>query len=148
MWANPKFRRSWCSAVDYDDPASFHGSQCFKQLDAECGGFRRHGQPATAGGSEHETMFMQAGGDGLNMNIFGCHSAQVFGLRCEDLHPDDAYTRLAWRIVLVVEGPKECTNLNHALQPLVDEFLRYSPILSAPGESTLYCNRVLAKHVQ
>jgi hypothetical protein len=137
MWANPAFRRSWCSDIDYDDPATFHGSEYFKRLEADCQGFRHHGQAAVPGKPEHETMHLQAGGDGLNMQFVGCHSAQVFGLRCEDLHPDDSYKRMAWRIVLLVEGPKECTNLNHALQPLVDEFRKYSPVRSTPGESGL-----------
>jgi hypothetical protein len=127
MWSDPAFRRSWCSAVDYKDPASYHGSECFKGIEADCGSFRHHGKPASPGRPQHETMHLQGGGDGLNMNIFGCHSAQVFGLRCEDLHPDDSYRRMAWRIVLVVEGPRECTNLNSALRLVVDEFVQYSP---------------------
>jgi hypothetical protein len=81
---------------------------------------------------QHEPMFIQVGGDGLNMNIFGCYSAQVFGARCEDLHPDDAYKKSGWRILLVMEGPQECTNLNQALKATVDEAMRSSPML--PGE--------------
>jgi hypothetical protein len=129
----------WCSTVDYDDPASYHGSEAFKGLEADCGGFRRHGQLPSPDTPLYETMHLQCGGDGLNMNIFGCHSAQVFGLRCEDVHPLHAFRRIAWRIVLVVEGPRECTNLNSALQPLVDEFIRYSPT----GTSSVSRERVL-----
>jgi hypothetical protein len=58
---------------------TFHESKYFQGLEADCRGFVRHRQQPVAGGPEHGTMFLQVGGDGLNMNIFGCYSAQVFG---------------------------------------------------------------------
>jgi hypothetical protein len=87
-------------------------------------------------------MHLQLGGDGLSMNIFGSYSAQVCGVRCEDMHPDDAYTRMAWRILYIVEGPKECANHNQILQPTIDTALRYCPALRE-GEAPLDNNTLM-----
>jgi hypothetical protein len=137
MWSNSDFRKSWCSEIDYKDPATFHGSKAYRQTEEDCGGLLRHGRQPVAGGPLHETMHLQLGCDGLNMHIFGCYSAQVCGVRCEDLHADDAYTRKAWRVLYIVEGPKECTNHNQILQPTINAAIRYSPALRE-GEPTDY----------
>jgi hypothetical protein len=137
MWACSKFRKSWCSEVDYNDPASFHGSKAYFQTEDDCGGLLRHGCEPVPGGPQYETMHIQLGGDGLNMNIFGCYSAQVFGVRCEDMHADDSFTRMACRVLYVVEGPKECTNHNHILQPTIDAAMRYCPALQASAPLAL-----------
>jgi hypothetical protein len=137
MWSCSDFRKSWCNGINYDDPTSFHGSKAYRQTEADCGGLLRHGDEPEDGGPEYETMHLQLGGDGLNMHIFGCYSAQVCGVRCEDLHADDAYTRKAWRILYIVEGPKECANHNQILQPTINAAMRYSPALQE-GEPAYY----------
>jgi hypothetical protein len=144
MRTSSDFRRSWCRDINYDDPASFHGSKAYRQTEPDCGSLLRHGDLPVEGGPKYETTHLQLGGDGLNMHVFGSYSAQVCGVRCEDLHPDDGYSRMAWRILYIVEGPKECTNHNQILQPTVDAAMRFCPALQG-GEHPINKSSVQAK---
>jgi hypothetical protein len=79
-------------------------------------GLLRHRCQPVVCGPQQDTVHLQLNVDVLNMNVFGSYSAQVCGVRCEDIHPDDAYSRMAWRIACIVEGPKERANHNQILQ--------------------------------
>jgi hypothetical protein len=58
----------------------------------------------------------------------GIWKASVLGLCCEDLPPHLSHTGVAWRPLIIVEGPKEKSNLDGILRATLDTFIRHAPV--------------------
>lgn len=130
MFQDPNFREHYQQPRRYDDPSSYHASQAFKDYDRaanyRCGQARGEGIPATC-------MF-QIGGDGVSLLNFGQRTATVIGIRCEELPGEASQSNMAWRPIIIVEGPKETTNLKHILRDTVTQLCMHAP-MGSDGKS-------------
>lgn len=139
MFQDPAFRKEYMQPRNYDDPTSYHACDAFKAYDDAAGGNvgqnRPPGFPATC-------MF-QLGGDGVSLLNFGQRSATVIGVRCEELSGDVSQTHMAWRPVIIIEGPRETTNLRHILANTVQQLCNHSPMANpgmvVPGGGSMQC---------
>jgi hypothetical protein len=130
MFSDCKFRQAWHGyrASVWDDKEGFHGGHAGQRLVQLLDGrFGANRPPGCA-----DTLLLEIGGDGVQLSL-GNHTTMVMGVRCEDLPPEVSHSKTGWRILLIVEGPKECTNLNYVLQPTVDKLLELCPRISGAG---------------
>jgi hypothetical protein len=124
MFSVDKFRQAWHSyrTSVWKDKEGFHGGPAGQRLVHLLEG--RLG-PSRAPGCA-DSIILEIGGDGVQLSL-GNHTTMVMGVRCEDLPPNLSHSKTGWRILLIVEGPKECTNLNYVLQPTIDKLLEFCP---------------------
>ena len=125
---DPHFRAAHGRGRQYTDPSNFFASKAFKELDGLCNNLIGSQRPADIS----PTSVWQIGADGVRLITFGQRSAMVFAVRCEELPADMAYTSNAWQPFLIIEGPKEPTNLSHVLRNTVKTLCKHAPIPS-PG---------------
>ena len=126
MFQNPAFRRWYQADRPYTDPTSFFASQAFKAYDEATGGRVGPGRPANVA----PTVMLQLGGDGVSLLNFGQRTATVIGVRCEELPGEVSQSHMAWRPVIVIEGPKEVTVLHNILANMVSQLQKHAPVQS------------------
>jgi hypothetical protein len=113
------------SAQTTDDPSTFHGSEAFKQLDADCAGALTR--------EDIHSVLLSIGGDGVQLLNWGCRTATVIGLKCEGLPPALVQKGIAIKPLVVIEGPQEPSVLNHVLQGAASFFLEHAPSTNGKG---------------
>lgn len=125
-FANQKFREAHGLGRDYDDPASYFGSEGFRILD-EVMGFKvgKHRLPATS-----PTSMWKIGADAVNLITWGSSKHTAYGVCCEELPPDMGTTNSAWGVVVVIEGDEEATNQRYCLERTVQVLKKHAPMRS------------------
>jgi hypothetical protein len=108
-----------------DDPSTFHGSEAFRLLDADCAGALTR--------RDIHTVLLSIGGDGVQLLNWGCRTATVIGMKCEDLPPELVQKGVAIKPLMVIEGPQEPSVLNHALQGAASFFVEHAPSTNGKG---------------
>lgn len=108
-----------------ENPATFYGSQQYKDLDKDCAG------ALTA--ADVNTLMISVGGDGVQLLNWGSRVATVLAVKCEDLPAHLVQTGRAVAPLIIIEGPAEPSNLNHILRRTVDFLVMHAP--SGGGES-------------
>lgn len=123
MFKSPRFRELYHEGRNYDDPASYFASRAFKEYDKAANGVVGAARP------DHvkPTVMLQLGGDGVSLLNFGQRTATVIGVRCEELTGEASHSHLAWRPVIVIEGPKETTVLHNIMASTVNMLRRHAP---------------------
>jgi hypothetical protein len=116
------------SARTTNDSATFYGSPQYKQLNIDCGG--------ALDNKKYLTLLLSLGGDGVQLLNWGCRTATVIGLKCEDLCPERVQSGRAVVPLMVIEGPQEPSVLNHALAKAAAFFLQHCP--SSDGKGSLH----------
>ena len=101
------------------DTETFWGSQQFKNLDADSAG--------ALTSAEWRTVLFSLGGDGVDLVNWGNRTATVLGLKLEDLPSHRVQTGAAVAPLIVIEGPKEPSNMRHVNDLVVDVFEKYAP---------------------
>jgi hypothetical protein len=124
MYRNKEFADDCGKHRDYGSDTSFFHSKAFHRLDRRCNG--RIGQGRRP--EEPSTSVWELGGDGVELMTFGTRKAAVLGLRCEELPPHLSHTDISWRPLIIVEGPREKTNLDGILKAPIDTFIRHAPV--------------------
>lgn len=124
MFADPTFRSLYEKGRNYTDPASYFASNAFRAFDGDCHGRVGPDRPINV----HRTVMLQFGGDGVSLLNFGQRTATVIGVRCEELPPEFGHSRLAWRPVIVVEGPKEPSNLSGIMARTIQALQAHGPV--------------------
>lgn len=127
MFADPKFRAYYRLPRPYTDPGSYFCSRAFKDYDHKAGGIVGPGRPHWV----PRTVMLQFGGDAVSLLNFGNRSATVIGIRCEDLPGEVCQTNLAWRPLIIVEGPKETTVLSGILARTIGSLQEHAPMAMA-----------------
>ena len=123
MFQNPKFRQMYRTGRRYDDPTTYFGSPAFQAYHAamnEQVGQNRSNNVAP-------TCMFQLGGDGVSLLHFGQRTATVIGVRCEELPGEVSQSHLAWRPIIVIEGPKETTVMHKILAATVRQLQKHEP---------------------
>jgi hypothetical protein len=113
------------SARTTQDSATFYGSPQYKQLNTDCAGALQD--------PKYLTLLLSIGGDGVQLLNWGCRTATVIGLKCEDLRPERIQTGRAVVPLMVIEGPQEPSVLNHALEETAAFFLKHCPSSDGKG---------------
>jgi hypothetical protein len=111
------------------EPGTFYSSPQYRQLDKDCAG--------ALSDPNVLTVLLSFGGDGVQMSNWGCRTATVIGLKCEDLRPERVQTGQAVAPLMVIEGEKEPAVLNHLLKDTADFFLKHCPRPSSDGEGLM-----------
>lgn len=126
MFADPKFRLLYDNGRcrKYDDNTTYFGSEAFRRYDGKALGRVGPGRPQGV----LPTIMLQVGGDGVSLLNFGNRTATVIGIRCEELPPEASQSNLAWRPVIVVEGPKETTALNGIMANTIRQLQEHGPV--------------------
>jgi hypothetical protein len=88
------------------------------------------------------TILFEIGGDGVQVLNFRQRTVSVLGIRCMDLPLHLGHTRFSSRPLIAVEGKKEKCALTCILQPVVEEFKKYSPV--ARESRKLFCGSYLS----
>lgn len=127
MFKDPAFRARYKQPRAYDDPTCYFACEAFKAYDAAADGKVGRNRPPDF----PCTCMFQLGGDGVSLLNFGQRSATVIGVRCEELSGDVSQTRLAWYPVIIIEGPKDPTNLQYILEDTVKQLCRHAPMANA-----------------
>jgi hypothetical protein len=125
-FACPKFREAHGKGRDYADPTSFFGTPGFEQLDALCN--RRIGKDKPD--NVAPTSIWLSGVDALNLLNTSKRKTTVYGIMCEELPPDMAYTHAGFHAFLIIEGPEEASVQRWALQRTIQVMCKHAPIPS------------------
>jgi hypothetical protein len=131
-FACPEFREAHGKARCYADPANFFGTPAFEQLDVICNG--RIGKERPEGVAP--TSIWLNGVDTLNLVNNSKRKTTVYGIKCEELPPDIAYTHSGFHAFLIIEGPEEASVQRWALQRTIQVMCKHAPI---PSPGTLPC---------
>lgn len=137
MFQNPKFRRMYRTGRRYDDPTTYFGSPAFKAYDAAMNERVGENRPNHV----PPTCMFQLGGDGVSLLNFGQRTATVIGVRCEELPGEVSQSHLAWRPIIVIEGPKETMVLHEILAATVRQLQAHAPMPTL-GLFSYPCRRV------
>lgn len=135
MFQNPRFREQYRKGRRYHDAASYFCSDAFREYD-RASGFRV-GQQRPQGFPP--TCMIQVGGDGVSLLNFGQRTATIIGVRCEELPPESGSTMMAWRPVIIIEGPLETTVLHEILHDMVQLLCQHAP-MKHTGQIPLYAS--------
>jgi hypothetical protein len=134
MYMNKEFMDNCGRHRLYDSKTSYFNSEAFRHLDRRCN--NRIG--AAQNPDDPFTSVWQLGGDGVELMTFGIQKASVLGLRCEYLPPHLSHTTVAPRLLIIVEGPKEKSNLDGILTATLDTFIRHAPV-TVEGLASITC---------
>lgn len=127
MFKDPAFRAGYKQPRAYDDRTSYFACEAFKEYDAAANGKAGMHRPPNS----PPTCMFQLGGDGVSLLNFGQRSATVIGVRCEEMPGDVSQTRLSWRPVIIIEGPRETTNLQYIMEDTVKQLCMHAPMANA-----------------
>lgn len=132
MFKNSKFREQYQHDRPYDDPTSYFASAAFKAYDTAANGRVGKDRPAAVA----PTCMLQLGGDGVSLLNFGQRTATVIGIRCEELRGEFSQSHLAWRPIIIIEGPQETAVLHNILEATVNKLRMHAPLR---GFGVLHC---------
>lgn len=124
----------------YGDASTYFGSEAFRVYDATAFGRVGPGRPHGV----LPTIMIQLGGDGVSLLNFGNRTATVIGIRCEELPEEGSQSNLAWRPVIVVEGPKETTALHGIMAQTIRELQEHAPVaMLGAGSCAIFASFLL-----
>ena len=126
------FRNAHGRGRNHSDPSSYFASKAFLALDEKCGWKLGRWRPGDCTASS----LWQIGADGVRLITFDQRTATVYAIRCEELPANMGCIRAAWQPFLIVEGPKESTNVTHILSSTIKTLCKHAPIRS-PTRATL-----------
>lgn len=127
MFADPMFAENQVTAEQkaQGESHTYYGSPAFLELNDVCNG--RLTNPS------FKSSLWILGADGVQLLNFGARTACIIGLKCEDLHPAVAHTKIAYRPLLVLEGcGGEPKALHEVLRPTVNFFRECAPCGTSP----------------
>ena len=124
MFKGSKFRDQYHQPCKYEDPTSYFAKAAFRAYDSTANGRVSKDKP------DHvfPSCMLQLGGDGVSLLNFGQRTATVIGVRCEELCGEFSQSNLAWRPVIIIEGPKETMVLHNIMKATIDKLRRHAPM--------------------
>lgn len=121
MFCNPEFVKARGRDRNTNDPATFYGSPMARKLNTEL----------RQGLFSPDWSAYTLGFDFVKLFNLRDHSSGIVALRCEDLSPMLRGKKEFTRVVMVIPGPKEPSNVDIYMGMLLREFREYGP--DGPG---------------
>lgn len=117
LFGNPEFVAARAQSRDTTDPSTFYGSPVAAAMNQATGGAL----------FQHTTSAYSLGFDFVKLFNLRDHSSGVVALRCEDLSPVLRGKKEFTRVLMIIPGPKEPSNVDIYMELMTREFAAYGP---------------------